>query len=165
MYASTPFANPSANPFTGPFASPFASPSTSSASSARRSQLYHQVGVETRVAGATPHQLVALLFDGWLEAVAQARGAMRSGDLAGKGMAIGRAVRILDEGLRAGLDLRDGGPLAQDLDDLYGYLTLRLTLANLRHDEAILDECQRLMKPLHEAWLSIGTSPASQGSR
>lgn len=145
MYASTPFASPVAN--------------------ARRSHLYHQVGVETRVSGATPHQLVAMLFDGWLEAVAQARGAMHAGDLATKGQAIGRAVRILDEGLRAGLDLRGGGPLAQDLDDLYGYLTMRLTLANLRNDESILDECQRLMKPLHEAWSSIGSGALSQGVR
>ena len=65
-----------------------------------------------------------MLFDGWMEAVAQARGAMRSGDAVTKGQAIGRAVRIIDEGLRAGLDLQAGGRLAQDLNDLYGYLTL-----------------------------------------
>ena len=122
------------------------------------STLYSQVGVETRVSGAGPHQLVAMLFDGFQEAVAQARGALRSGDLAAKGTAIGRAVRILDEGLRAGLDLRAGGSLARDLDDLYGYLGLRLTVANLRNDEAVLDECQRLMQPLREAWASIGDS-------
>ncbi|MEO5732905.1 MAG: flagellar export chaperone FliS [Rubrivivax sp.] len=125
------------------------------------SSLYHQVGVETRMTGATPHQLVTMLFDGWLEAVAQARGAMRSGDIATKGAAISRAVRILDEGLRAGLDLRGGGSLARDLNDLYGYLTVRLTQANLRSDEQILDECQRLLKPIHEAWLSIAVQPAA----
>ena len=127
------------------------------------STLYNQVGVETRVSGADPHQLVAMLFDGFQEAVAQARGALRSGDLAAKGTAIGRAVRILDEGLRAGLDLRAGGTLARDLDDLYRYLGLRLTVANLRNDEAALDECQRLMQPLREAWASIGgPAPASR---
>ena len=124
------------------------------------STLYSQVGVETRVCGADPHQLVAMLFDGFQEAVAQARGALRNGDLAAKGMAIGRAVRILDEGLRAGLDLRAGGTLARDLDDLYRYLGLRLTVANLRNDEAALDECQRLMQPLREAWASIGGAAA-----
>ena len=127
------------------------------------STLYSPVGVETRVSGADPHQLVAMLFDGFQEAVAQARGALRSHDLAAKGMAIGRAVRILDEGLRAGLDLRAGGTLARDLDELYRYLGLRLTVANLRNDEAALDECQRLMQPLREAWASIGGSaPASR---
>ncbi len=122
---------------------------------ALRGGLYQQVGVETRVSGADPHQLVALLFDGYMEAVAQARGAMRAGQLEAKGLAVGRAVRIVEEGLRAGLDLRAGGQLARDLDDLYAYLTLRLTQANLRDDEAALDECQRLMAPLRDAWAAI----------
>ena len=123
--------------------------------------LYQQVGVETRVSGATPHQLVAMLFDGFMEALAQGRGAMRSGEREAKGMALGRAVRIVEEGLRAGLDLQAGGTLARDLDELYTYLTMRLTLANVRNDEAMLDECQRLVQPLREAWLSI--EPATRG--
>ena len=122
--------------------------------------LYAQVGVETQLAGAGPHQLVAMLFDGYQEAVAQARGALQSGNLEAKGMAIGRAVRIVEEGLRAGLDRNTGGTLARDLDELYGYLTLRLTTSNLRKDDAALQECQRLMQPLQVAWASIGgTAP------
>jgi flagellar protein FliS len=127
-----------------------------------RSNLYQQVGVETRISGATPHALVAMLFDGWMEAVAQARGALRNGDVVAKGQAIGRAVRIIDEGLRAGLDMKAGGTLARDLHDLYGYLTMRLTVANLRNDEAALDECQRLMRPLQEAWAAISPNDPSR---
>ncbi len=117
--------------------------------------LYQQVGVETRLAAASPHQMVAMLFDGYMEAVAQARGALRDGQLGAKGAAIGRAVRIIEEGLRAGLDLDAGGNLARDLNELYGYLTMRLTLANLHNDEAGLAECQRLMEPLRDAWTAI----------
>jgi flagellar protein FliS len=135
------------------FASPY---SSRSPRGPVRGGLYQQVGVETRLSGASPHQLVAMLFDGFMEALAQARGAMRSGQLEAKGLAIGRGVRIIEEGLRPGLDLRAGGPLARDLHDLYGYLTLRLTQANLRNDEFMLDECQRLMRPLQEAWMAIG---------
>lgn len=131
---------------------------TYSKQAARRApngHMYQQVGLETRLNGASPHQMVAMLFDGWMEAVAQARGAMRNRDIGAKGEAIGRAVRIIDEGLRAGLNLPAGGSLARDLHDLYGYLCLRLTMANLRNDESALDECQRLMRPLQEAWASI----------
>jgi flagellar secretion chaperone FliS len=124
--------------------------------SAQPGGLYRQVSVESQLSAASPHHLVAMLFDGWMEAVAQARGAIRNGDVGVKGQAIGRAVRIIDEGLRAGLDLRAGGSLARDLNDLYGYLTMRLTWANLRNDEGALDECQRLMRPLQEAWAAIG---------
>jgi len=141
------------------FTSPYAS---RAARAARPAGLYQQVGVESQLSNASPHHLVAMLFEGWMDAVAQARGAIRSGDTATKGQAIGRAVRIVEEGLRAGLDLRAGGRLAQDLNDLYGYLTLRLTQANLRSDEQALDECVRLLKPLQDAWLAIGPAVASR---
>ncbi len=126
---------------------------------ALRGNLYQQVGVESRLAGATPHHLVAMLFDGFVDNVNQARGAIRAGRVDLKGMAIGRAVRIVEEGLRAGLNMRAGGTLARDLNDLYGYLTLRLTQANLRNDEAALEECYQLIQPLREAWMSIAETP------
>ena len=134
------------------FASSYPSPA-----SARRQLggLYQQVGLETQLAGASPHHLVTMLFDGYMEAVAQARGAMRAGQIEIKGRAIGRALGIVQEGLRAGLDLKVGGSLARDLDELYAYIAGRLTLANVRNDEAMLDECQRLVQPLREAWASI----------
>ena len=116
---------------------------------------YVRTGLESRVAEADPHTLVALLFDGLFESIAQARGALRSGDMAAKGRALGRAVGIVDEGLRAALDLKAGGTLARDLHDLYAYVTMRLTRANLHNDEALLDECVELMQPLREAWLAI----------
>ena len=120
-----------------------------------RSNLYQQVGIETRLSGATPHQLVTMLFDGFVDCVNQARGGIRAGRADIKGTAIGRAVRIVEEGLRAGLDMQAGGSLARDLNDLYGYLVMRLTMANLHNDESALEECQRLITPLREAWTSI----------
>ena len=46
------------------------------------------------VAGASAHGLVALLFDGFMAAVHRAKGAIRQGDIAGKGQAIAdRALR------------------------------------------------------------------------
>ncbi len=127
------------------------------------SNLYRQVGVQSAVAGgASPHRLIAMLFDGVLEAIAQARGAMREGRLEVKGRAIGRAARIVEEGLKAGLDRRAGGALAVHLDELYAYLGLRLTHANLRNDEAALIECQQLIEPLRDAWMQIGAQAPAQ---
>jgi flagellar protein FliS len=119
---------------------------------------YRKMAAETGVVDASPHRLVTMLYDGFMEAVAEARGAMRQKDVERKGRAIGRASRIVEEGLRGGLDLQGGGRLAADLNQLYGYVGVRLTLANLRNDEAILDECVRLLQPLREAWLAIAPS-------
>ena len=48
-----------------------------------------------------------------------------------------------------------GGNLASDLSELYAYVTLRLTQANLKNDDAALEECRALVKPLQDAWQSI----------
>ncbi len=134
-----------------------ASPFTSAAlrRSAPHAQMYSQVGVETGVQGASPHKLVAMLFDGYFESLMRARAAMAAGQTEQKGHEIGRAVRIVEEGLKASLDLHAGGALAADLSDLYAYVTLRLTHANLKNDAAALDECRALLQPLHDAWQSI----------
>lgn len=118
---------------------------------------YRSMAAETGVADATPHRLVAMLYDGCLDAMNEARGAIRSGEIERKGRAIVRALRIVEEGLRAGLDRKAGGRLADDLDQLYGYVGMRLTQANLKNSEEAIDECQRLLQPLRDAWMSIAS--------
>jgi flagellar protein FliS len=127
-----------------------------SAPTRRQLGAYQQVQVTTGVDGASPHKLVQMLFDGLMDCFAQARGAMRSGNIEAKGEAIGRAVRIIDEGLKAGLNVEEGGRLAQDLRDLYAYVIVRLTQANRHNDEAAISECATLIEPLSRAWAEIG---------
>ena len=127
---------------------------------ASQAHAYRRVGVETGVDAATPHQLVAMLFDGFADAVAQARAALQRRDIEAKCKAITRAVRIVDEGLKASLDVRAGGKLGEDLLALYGYIALRLTHANLHNDDAALDECQGLLQPVRSAWATIGPAVA-----
>lgn len=123
---------------------------------------YRQVGVETGVGAASPHQLITMLFEGFAEAVAQARAAMQQRQIEAKCKAITRAVRIVDEGLKASLDSEGGGKLADNLRALYGYLALRLTHANLHNDAAALDECQALIEPVRAAWAAI--APVAPGA-
>jgi flagellar secretion chaperone FliS len=125
------------------------------------SHAYHQVCMETSVSSASPHQLIAMLFEGLSDALARARGALQAGRIADKGHAIGHAVRIVEEGLRSSLNLTDGGAVAADLNRLYGYVALRLTHANLHNDAAALQECADLIEPVKAAWLAIEPARAS----
>lgn len=144
------------------YASRFAaSPFSRGQSAAPQAQMYARVGVETGVADASPHRLVTMLFDAYVEAVAQAIGALKGNQIDVKCRAIVRAARIIDEGLKASLDLRSG-PLAADLSDLYAYITLRLTHANLRNDVNALNECLALIQPVREAWASIAPQVAAR---
>lgn len=127
----------------------------------QRASLYAKVGLETDVQAASPHRLVAMLFDGVFDAMQQAGTAIREGNVELKNRALSRAVRILDEGLRAGLNLSTG-KLATDLHELYGYVCMRLTQANLRNDLGAIEEAQRLLAPVREAWTAIAQAPEAQ---
>jgi flagellar secretion chaperone FliS len=124
------------------------------------SNVYRQVGVQTGVGNASPHQLVQMLLDACHDSLAQARGAIAAGDVQAKGRAIGRAARIVEEGLKACLNLDAGGRLATDLNALYAYIGVRLTQANLGNDVATLEECGRLLEPVRGAWAAIGPQVA-----
>jgi flagellar protein FliS len=119
------------------------------------SGLYRQVGAQTGIEGASPHRLVTMLFDGFLDCLVQARGAIAAGDREAKARALTRAGRIVDEGLKATLNPA-AGEIAQNLSLLYGYVSAALLQAHLHNDEARLDECRHLMEPLRDAWVSIG---------
>jgi flagellar secretion chaperone FliS len=144
------------------YAHSFSNAPAGRAASQPQTSLYARVGLETGIGAASPHQLVSMLFTGFFDAVAQAKGALQAGQIDLKCQAIGRAARIVDEGLKASLDLSGGGRLAADLSDVYAYITLRLTHANLRNDAQALDECLALMQPLREAWTSIASHVGSR---
>ena len=129
--------------------------------SSRAASAYKRVAVETSVQSANPHSLVELLFDALLHSLATTRGAMARGDVIAKGQAIGKAVRIIEEGLKAGLNLREGGDLAQNLHALYDYSIRRLTQANLRNDIRMVEEVVGLIEPVASSWkLICGPGPA-----
>lgn len=127
----------------------------------RAASAYRRVAAETSVQGADPHQLVDLLFSALLQSIATARGAMQRGDIPTKAAALGKAVRIIEEGLKAGLNLQEGGEIAANLQQLYSYCLLRLTQGNQRNDVSALEEVERLIEPVAESWKLInGSRPA-----
>jgi flagellar protein FliS len=128
----------------------------------RAAMAYKNVGAQSSVEFASPHQLIELLFDGLVVALASARGALQRGDVAAKGMQIMRAVRLLNEGLKAGLDKERGGALAERLASLYDYCIERLTLANMHNDGEMLAEVAALIAPVAQGWKEIGRPSVGQ---
>lgn len=117
---------------------------------------YAKVGVETGVSAASPHRLIVMLFEGAMVAVSTALQCMKAGNIPGKGQSISKAIMIIDGGLRASLDKKQGGEIAMNLDSLYEYMSNRLLVANLKNQPEVLEEVYRLLKDLSEAWDAIG---------
>jgi flagellar protein FliS len=132
-----------------------------SAQSHRSASAYKRISVETGMHTIDQHQIVSLLFDGLSESLNTARGALARKDVPVKCAAISKCIRILEEGLATGLDTVDGGPLAVNLGALYEYAVRRLSLANARNDDSILQEVQRLVEPLDQSWKSIKSASDS----
>ncbi len=130
--------------------------------STRAASAYKRVSVETGVDSADSHRLIGMLYDGALQNMHLASGAMQRGDTAAKAAALSKAMRIIDEGLKACLNPA-GGDLSVRLQAVYEYSIKRLTLANLRNDTAAVAEVIGLIEPLAESWKSI-RAQALQGA-
>jgi flagellar protein FliS len=102
---------------------------------------------------ADPHGFIGVLLDGALQRICDAREqlAAGAGPTAGARRLLRTAKLILGE-LRADLDLREGGAIAANLDDLYEYIVRRLRTAELTDGLAALDEVSHLLDALRTAW-------------
>ncbi len=115
---------------------------------------YQAIKTDADAAGASPHRLIQMLFEGALERIALARGCLARGDIGARGEAISKAIAIVG-GLRDGLDLGAGGELAANLDALYDYAQRRLMEAHRGADAAMLDEVAGLLGEIKSAWDAI----------
>ena len=117
---------------------------------------YARVGLESGILAASPHQRISMLFDHYQAAIRMVRLQMQAGNVAEKGKAITRAINIVSRGLRAALDLEQGGEMARQLDDLYDFVVRLLLRAHLENDEASLNSAAELLGPIASAWNAIG---------
>lgn len=121
---------------------------------------YTSVATHGGVAAADPHRLTVMLMDAALDRIAQARGSMANNALSDKNPLISTAIAIIDE-LRVNLDLKTGGAIAANLDDLYDYMCRQLVKANLSNRIETLDEVAHLLGEIRSAWIAL---PADAGA-
>ncbi|CRM95308.1 Flagellar protein FliS [Pseudomonas sp. 22 E 5] len=117
---------------------------------------YQKVNSHAQVSEASPHRLVQMLMEGGLDRMAQAKGALSRGDIAQKGLMLGKAIEIIS-GLRDGLEPEKAEDPAsvQQLDALYDYMSNRLVEANQVNDADMIDEVARLLITVKSGWDAI----------
>ena len=115
---------------------------------------YKQVGTRAKADVADPHQLIVMLFDGALERIAVAKGAVARKNVEERGQKISSTIAIID-GLIASLDKENGGEVADNLEALYYYMQRRLLIANVENSLEPLDEVASLLKDVRSAWVNI----------
>lgn len=116
---------------------------------------YRSVSAHGAVADADPHALVLTVMDAALGRMGAARSCIERKEILRMASLLHSSVILIAE-LRGSLDLAKGGPLAQNLSDLYEYMTRRLIHANSSADAAAVAEVMSLLGEIREAWVAIG---------
>lgn len=105
-------------------------------------------------------ELVVVLYDAALESVVSARRHLAEGQIAERSRSIARAVEALTE-LSQSLDHSAGGELSGTLAALYDYMQRALLDANFHQTDGGLEETERLLTTLREAWVQVATQEPS----
>lgn len=117
---------------------------------ARGADAYRRTEAESR----SPMELVLMLYDGALRFVAEAREAIARKDIRARANAISRTMAIVAE-LQETLNVKDGGEIAKELDQLYSYVNTRLLDVTVHQDVQALDDVQRVLTTLRDGWAQV----------
>lgn len=115
----------------------------------------HEQYLDSEVLTAGPIKLVQLMYRGALDAVVEARVALASGDIARRSNRISKANAILLE-LALSLDHSQYPQFSKNVVELYDYMMRRLNEANIQQVAAPLDEVEKLLTELLQAWQQAG---------
>ncbi|AEB49491.1 flagellar export chaperone FliS [Aeromonas veronii] len=115
--------------------------------------VYKKNSLEAELSVADPHKVIQLLMQGFLERVAQAKGAIERSDYQLKSDRISSANAILN-GLKDSLDMSQG-EISERLFSLYEYMGERLLDASVKMEVSPLDESMKLMLMIKESWDKI----------
>ena len=116
---------------------------------------YSKVDLDSRIEGASPHQLVAILFEELLQALDRMAGAVARRDHSALGQSQSRALSTIT-GLQTSLDMERGGEVARNLAALYAGAAKRIRAASRARDSSELMEVRSLLADIAAAWEAIG---------
>jgi len=112
---------------------------------------YKSVDLSSAVATASPHQLIAMLYDGALTSLATAKGCIERKDIETRAKQLNKASAII-LALRDFLDFEKGGEVAANLDALYDYMTRAIIEANTQQSAEKIQEVIDLLLELKVGW-------------
>ena len=115
---------------------------------------YQSVRKASLVEGATPYQLIALLYDGALSNIAIARQHLARGDRNGLHYHTDKTIAIVQE-LQGSLKNYETEELAGNLFELYSYIVRTLISSETQMDDEGFGVCAHLLDVLRDAWQSI----------
>jgi len=113
-------------------------------------QQAHDTYLRMQINTAAPWELTALLFNGCIKFMKQARDELHNRNYQKKNYYIQRAIDIINE---LSYTLNRSYEVGQQLDQLYDYINHQLMAANVKLDEEALKESIEMMTELKDSWV------------
>lgn len=104
--------------------------------------------------GASPLQLVIMLYDGALKHMEAGKHAIETRDLKNQNEQLQKAQKIVME-LMSCLDMKQGGEIAKNLLALYTYILNQLVTANIEDKIEPVNRSMQILSDLRESWVQI----------
>ncbi len=116
--------------------------------------LYKNVELESRVADASPHQLIQMLFDELHVLLARAKAVHNAEDPQTANILVERAVNIVSYLHQSLIDDVESD-LPHNLALLYEYMVRQLLSFRISSEVAVLDEIDSLVETIGSGWRDI----------
>lgn len=120
----------------------------------RNLKAYKKTNLEAELSVADPHRIIQMLFEGLIERLAQAKGAILRKDYEYKSDRISKAVGIIN-GLQGSIDRKYDPELGDRMYALYDYMKELLATASAQLTTEPIDEVIKLITPIKQAWDQI----------
>ncbi len=109
------------------------------------------------VGTASQARLVLMMYDGLIRFLNESKKRMEAKDIAGRGLYLCKAQRIVSELLDT-LNIQQGGDIALQLEKLYNFLIVNITQANIKGDPKLVDKSLEIVGNLREAWVQVAAN-------
>lgn len=123
---------------------------------------YQKVNRESSLLAADPHTVILMLFDGLLDNMSVAKGAIERKDLVLKSEKLTKSINII-RSLQSSLDSESEPQISENFSTLYSYCIEQLIDASVSLDTSIIDSVAGLLKPLRDAWRDISEADKAKG--
>ncbi len=110
----------------------------------------HNIYAQNNIGIESPAKLIEMLYEGVLRFNAQAKKAIKDGDIEKRVYWLNRSTAVITE-LISILDMKQGD-VSGYLEGLYNYEIQLLTEAGIEKNSDKIDECSNVFKSLLEAW-------------
>lgn len=110
--------------------------------------------LEQQILSASPAKLVAMLYERAITLLHQTIKAIEAGNIEARWQANGKATDVICH-LWDTLDRERGGDVAENLNRLYGFMVMRLTMVDVENSAQAARDVIRLLEPLQRSWREV----------